>query len=350
LDPKQSRSNPGTAAAPAKLGEDGIIARYFAPFTAGLPGAYMLQDDAAAIAVPPGHDLVVTTDALIAGVHFFPDDDPGAIAWKALAVNVSDLAAKAATPIAYSLALALTRSTDEAWLTGFAGGLGAAQAMLGICLSGGDTTSSPAGPLMVSITAFGSVPAGRMVRRGGAKPGDGLFVTGTIGDGALGLAVRAGSAESAAWPLSGESREALLKRYLYPMPSTALRDALLAHADAAMDISDGLAMDCSRMCKASRVSARIEAARVPLSDAARAVLAANPALLETVLTGGDDYEILAAIRPGEEDAFMTAAASSGVAVTKVGTVEPGVGDLAVVSPDGTEMHLTRLGYDHLAHL
>jgi thiamine-monophosphate kinase len=332
----------------AKLSEDTIIARYFAPLTAGLPGAHMLRDDAAAIALPPGHDLVVTTDALIASVHFFADDAPADIAWKALAVNVSDLAAKAATPLAYSLALALTHSTDEAWLTGFASGLGAAQAAFGIRLSGGDTTASPDGPLMVSITAFGSVPAGRMVRRGGAKAGDSLFVTGTIGDGALGLSVRAGSAESAAWPLDDKGRQALLARYLRPMPRAALRGALLAHADAAMDISDGLALDCARMCATSGVSARIEAACVPLSDPARAVLAANPALLETILTGGDDYEILAAIRPGEEGAFTSASASAGVAVTKIGTLEAGGQDIAIIDADGVGIALSRLGYDHLA--
>ena len=342
-------ASPGAARAPAKLGEDATIARYFAPLTTGLPGAYGLKDDAASITPPAGHDLVVTTDALIAGVHFFPDDDPADIAWKALAVNVSDLAAKAATPIAYSVALALTRSTDEAWLKAFTDGLGAAQALLGICLSGGDTTASPAGPIMISITAFGSVPAGRMVRRGGAQAGDSLFVTGTIGDGALGLFIRAGSLESTAWPLTDAGRRALLSRYLRPTPRLALRDALLAHANAAMDISDGLAIDCARMCAASGISARIEAACVPLSDPARAVVGSDPALVETILTGGDDYEVLAAIRAGEEDAFIHAAMVAGVDVSRIGVLEA-VGDgLSIIGPNGAKMMLSRLGYDHLAH-
>jgi thiamine-monophosphate kinase len=338
----------GQAGESKTLNEDGIIARYFAPLTAGVPGAHGLRDDAAAITPPAGHDLVVTTDTLIAGVHFFCDDDPADIAWKALAVNVSDLAAKAATPIAYSLALALTRATEESWIAGFARGLGEAQAAFGIGLSGGDTTASPTGPLMVSITAFGSVPAGRMIRRGSAQPGGSLFVSGTIGDGALGLSVRAGTPESAAWPIGAEGRQTLLARYLRPAPRLVLRDALLAHADAAMDISDGLAIDCARMCAASGVSARIEAARVPLSEPARTVINADPALIEAVLTGGDDYEILAAIRAGEEEAFTSAAALAGIAVTRIGTVEaPGTG-LAIIGLNGAQMTLARLGYDHLA--
>jgi thiamine-monophosphate kinase len=338
----------GEAGGSKTLNEDGIIARYFAPLAASVPGAHGLRDDAAAITPPPGHDLVVTTDTLIAGVHFFADDDPADIAWKALAVNVSDLAAKAATPIAYSLALALTRATRESWIAGFARGLGEAQGAFGIGLSGGDTTASRAGPPMVSITAFGSVPAGRMIRRSGAQPGGSLFVSGTIGDGALGLSVRAGTPESAAWPIGTEGRQKLLDRYLRPTPRLGLRDSLLAHADAAMDISDGLAIDCARMCAASGVSARIDAAHVPLSQPTRVVVNADPALIEAVLTGGDDYEILAAIRAAEEEAFVRAAASAGIPVARIGILEaPGTG-LAIVGPDGAEIKLARLGYDHLA--
>ncbi len=156
------------------LSEDALIARYFRPLAEGFPGAFGLQDDAAVLDPAAGEDLVITTDALIAGVHFLTDDMPADIAYKALAVNVSDLAAKAAKPIAYSLALALPRGTPESWIAEFADGLGQAQAAFGIALSGGDTATSPGGPLMISITAFGRVPHGRMVaaqrRAAGRQP------------------------------------------------------------------------------------------------------------------------------------------------------------------------------------
>jgi thiamine-monophosphate kinase len=263
------------------IGEDSLIQRHFRPLAADFPGARNLQDDAASIAPPEGCDLVVTTDALVAGVHFLADDDPADIAFKALAVNVSDLAAKAAEPIAYSLALILLRGTPQAWLAGFAAGLGEAQTVFSIAMSGGDTAVSPAGPLMISITAFGGVPRGRMVPRGGASAGDGLYVSGTIGDGALGLLLRRDDDGVANWPIEEAERLALISRYLRPAPRLGLRKALLAHAAAAMDVSDGLAIDCGRLCKVSGVSARIEAALVPLSAPARSVVAADPARLET---------------------------------------------------------------------
>ena len=330
-------------------GEDAVIARYFRPLAAGFPGAFDLKDDAAVITPPEGADLVVTTDALIAGVHFFADDTPADIAFKALAVNVSDLAAKAAAPLAYSLALALPRGTSEDWLRGFAEGLRVGQAQFGIALSGGDTTVSPSGPLMIAITAFGTVPRGCMVRRGGARAGDSLYVSGTIGDAALGLKWRrrdedaVGRYQSA---ISIPMLHDLIARYLRPDPRVGLRDALRAHASAAMDVSDGLVIDCGRMCAASGVDAVIEAGKVPLSAAAGAVLNAQSGLLETVITGGDDYEILCAIRPGEEAAFEEAARAAGVAVTRIGAFVKGTGKLTVLAADGRPLALARTGYDH----
>jgi thiamine-monophosphate kinase len=330
------------------IGEDSLIQRHFRPLAADFPGARNLQDDAASIAPPEGCDLVVTTDALVAGVHFLADDDPADIAFKALAVNVSDLAAKAAEPIAYSLALILPRGTPQTWLAGFAAGLGEAQTAFSIAMSGGDTAVSPAGPLMISITAFGGVPRGRMVPRGGASAGDGLYVSGTIGDGALGLLLRRDDDGVANWPIEEAERLALISRYLRPAPRLGLRKALLAHAAAAMDVSDGLAIDCGRLCKVSGVSARIEAALVPLSAPARSVVAADPARLETVLTGGDDYEILAAIPPGSEEAFRREANAAGVPVTRIGGLSEGEGVVVFIGATGEPLPLARLGYDHLA--
>ena len=328
-------------------GEAGFLDRHFRPLAASYPGAFGLEDDAALIEPPEGSDLVVTTDALIAGVHFMGDEDPADIAFKALAVNVSDLAAKAAKPIAYSLVLALSRGTSEGWIAAFAKGLGEAQTTFGIALSGGDTTTSPAGPLMISVTAFGSVPHGRMVRRGRASAGDMLYVSGTVGDSALGLKLLQSAAAGQDLPLDDGQRKDLIRRYLRPQPRVELREALLAHASAAMDISDGLAIDATRMCKASGVSAKIDAAAVPLSQAARVLLSADPSLLETVLTGGDDYEILTAVPEPEEKAFVKTARLAGIDVARIGAIEAGTGELEILAEDGVPLTLSRLGYDHL---
>ena len=329
-------------------GEDGIIARLFQPLAQGYPGALRLLDDAAVIAPTAGTDLVVTTDALIAGVHFLPDDTPADIAYKALAVNISDLAAKAAAPLTYTLVLALPQGCGEAWLAEFTQGLLEAQNAFDITLCGGDTTVSPAGPLMISITAFGSVPHDRIVPRGGARPGDALYVSGTIGDAALGLKLWRGDADTQGWPLDEAARRHLIGRYLRPEPRLALRKALLAHASAAMDISDGLVIDCARMCTASDVSGRIEAPHVPLSPAVQTLISADTGIFERALTGGDDYEILAAIRPGEAQGFEAAAKAAGIRVSRIGGFGEAGGKLSVIGPDGQPMSFARPGYDHLA--
>jgi thiamine-monophosphate kinase len=330
-----------------RRGEDDLIARHFAPLSQNFPGALGLRDDAAIVTPPDGSDLVVTTDTLIAGVHFLAHDAPADIAFKSLAVNVSDLAAKAARPLAYSLALALSAGWREAWLAGFAEGLREAQAEFGIDLCGGDTTVSSDGPLMVSITAFGTTARGGMVRRGGARPGDALYISGTIGDAALGLRLRRDDADALGWPLDDAGRAYLIRRYLRPAPRLALREALLAHASAAMDISDGLVIDCARLCAASGADARIEARLIPLSPAARTIVAADPGAFECALTGGDDYEILAAIRPGAEPAFEAGALAAGIPVACIGAVGTGAGTLSVIGPDGLPMIFARPGYDHL---
>ena len=174
------------------LGEFGRIARFFRPLAAQFPGALGLTDDAALISVPPGQELVLTTDAIVAGVHFLPTDAPGDIARKVLRVNLSDLAAKGARPLAYTLTLAVGRGIEDAWVEAFAAGLAEDQVQYGIMLAGGDSVST-AGPVWTSVTAFGLVDAGRMVTRSGAQAGDIVLVTGTIGDAALGLAVEQGA-------------------------------------------------------------------------------------------------------------------------------------------------------------
>src|SRR3954452_11519472 len=263
--PKSSRVASGKPAS----GEDSLIARYFRPIATD-PGAFGLDDDAAALK-PSGDDIVVTTDAVVAGVHFLPDDPPDTVARKALRVNLSDLAAKGATPAGFVLTLALPRA-DESWLAAFARGLGEDATHYGCPLLGGDTVSTP-GPAMISITAFGRVPAGKMVPRGGARPGDCVMVTGMIGDATLGLELLRGGAVADALADDVASRDVLIGRYRVPQPRNALSRGLRDHASAAMDVSDGLAGDLAKLCAASGVSAVIDAPRVPTSAVAAALLA-----------------------------------------------------------------------------
>jgi thiamine-monophosphate kinase len=301
--------------------EDRLIARYFRPL-ASHPGALDLADDAAVLVPPAGCDLVLKADAIIGGVHFFPEDPADAVARKALRVNLSDLAAKGAKPVGFLLSLALPDGSDDAWLAGFADGLRADAQLYGCPLLGGDTDRTP-GPTMVSIAAFGTVPHGGMVRRSGAKPGDCVFVSGTIGDAALGLKLRREPEAAAGRELEPKEREHLLGRYLLPEPRMALSDAIRLHASAAMDVSDGLAGDLAKLCGASGVSAEIEIEKMPFSDAAKRMIAADANFRELAVTGGDDYEIVCAVPVEKRDVFRAAALASGVAVTEIGQIAAG---------------------------
>jgi thiamine-monophosphate kinase len=325
-------------------GEDMLIARYFAPL-ATHAGAFGLGDDAAAIEPPPDCDLVLKADGIIGGVHFFIDDPPDTVAKKALRVNLSDLAAKSAKPLGFLLTLALPSEIGDAWLAPFARGLGSDAELFDCPLLGGDTDRTP-GPITISIAAVGAVPRGRMVRRAGAQAGDRLVVTGTIGDAALGLLQRLDPAAPSRWALETHQQDHLRCRYLVPEPRTAVAELLRRHASAAMDISDGLVGDLTKLCRASGVDAVMEAARVPLSDAARAVLARDPARIEAILTGGDDYEILAAVPTGEMDAFHREAAIREVAVTEIGALYAGQGEARVLDQDGSALAFARPSFSH----
>ena len=257
-------------------GEFELIARYFAPLAKGFPGAYGLLDDAAVIAPPPGHELVAKTDAIVGGVHFLLDDPPDLIARKALRVNLSDLAAKGAVPRAYMLDIMLPKTVTEEWIAAFARGLAQDQDAYGVHLIGGDTDSTP-GPVTIAIMAFGDVATGRMIRRGGASAGDTVFVTGTIGDAALGLEVLRGALPN----LDTHAASVLVDRYRLPRPRVTLGPRLIGLASAALDVSDGLLADLRHICEVSELAALIERPLVPLSTAARAALAISPARIAT---------------------------------------------------------------------
>lgn len=329
-------------AGPARASEEGLIARYFAPLAG--PGADGLRDDAATLTPAPGHDLVLTADAVVAGIHFFAEDPPASIARKALGVNLSDIAAKGAVPRGFLLTLALPDDWTEDWLAGFAAGLGAAAAEAGCPLLGGDTVRS-GGPALISVTLIGEVPTGAIVRRHAARVGDRICVTGTIGDAALGLRLRLEAAAPWAAGLDPALKAALADRYLHPRPRLAAARAVRRHASAAMDVSDGLAGDLAKMLGAGR-TARVATSEVPLSEAARRACAAEPALIEAVLTGGDDYEILCTVAPERLEAFRTEAAAAGIAVAAIGTVTPGDGPPRFDMPDGAERVFTAGAFSH----
>ena len=327
----------------AESNEDRLIERHFKPI-ASQPGALGLIDDAAMLTLPPGHDLVVTADAIVGGVHFFLDDPADAIARKALRVNLSDLAAKGARPAGFLLSLALPKSVREPWLKGFALGLGNDAKRYNCPLLGGDTVRTP-GPLMVSVVAFGTLPSGTMVRRDGARVGDHVLVTGTIGDAALGLKLRRDGNAARRWKLSAGERAHLTRRYLTPEPRNVLAFAVRKYATAAMDVSDGLAGDVGKLCRASGVAAVIDAARVPLSAAGRTALKAERKLIVTALSGGDDYEIVCTVRPARLASFQAAARALGVPVADIGRIVRGSG-ASFRQPDGKALRFARASFSH----
>lgn len=315
------------------------IARLFRPLSEGAPEALGLADDAAVIPARPGYDLVITKDAVVEGVHFLAADPPGLVARKLLRANLSDLAAKGAEPYGYFLAVAWPPAYGEAARAAFAAGLAQDQAAFGVRLFGGDTVATP-GPLTASVTMLGWVPAGAMVRRDGARPGQILLVTGTLGDAGLGLKAAQGT-------LEGEGAEALAARYRLPEPRLGFAAALRAGASACIDISDGLIADAAHLQKAGGVGVEIDLERLPLSAPARAWLARHPqpgdALVE-LATAGDDYELLIAADPDAAARLGAAAAQAGIALTPIGRTLDGEGVAALHR--GRPVALSRTGWRH----
>lgn len=331
-------SGGGEAGLPAEFA---LIARHFRPLAAAAPGALALTDDAALLDPPPGRTLVLAADAMVAGVHFLPDDPPETIGRKLLRVNLSDLAAMGAAPLGYLMTTALARETGDAWLSAFAAGLAEDQARFGCFLLGGDTVSTT-GPVTLSLTIIGSVAPGAALRRTGARAGDELWVSGTIGDGALGLLALTGRLPSVA----EAARAALASRYRLPEPRLALGAALAGLATACMDVSDGLVQDVGHLARAAGLAAVIEAAAVPLSEAAHAAVAAEPSLLSRCLTGGDDYELAFAAPPEAAAALRAAASGAGVAITRIGRFAAGAG-VSAIGPGGEAMGFAHGGWSHV---
>ena len=316
-------------------GEFAFIAHYLRPLAIGHPGALELLDDAALIEPTAGMQLVIAKDALIEGVHFLPHDPAEQIAQKLLRVNLSDMAAMGATPRGYLLALMRPKRLTPEWLGRFCQGLAQDQASFGVTLFGGDTTQTP-GPLSLSVTMFGEVPRGQALRRGGARVGDDIYVSGTLGNAALGLQVLQGRVSV---PMAAS--DYLIRRYRRPEPRIELGEALRGLAHAAIDISDGLLADLGHVLEVSGKGAEIHTSQIPLSQAA----APHRGVLETALSGGDDYELLFTAHPEQRPAIQAIGRQLSLPLSVIGQITEGH-DLDVLDANGRPMPISRTGWQH----
>ena len=324
-----------------KTNEFSRIANLFAPLAASYPGAFGLSDDAAVMQLPAGYELVITTDTLIEGVHFLTDDEPGTIAAKLLRVNLSDLAAMGARPIGYTLNIALPSAVGDKWLEAFAAGLARDQMEFSVTLVGGDSVTT-SGPIALTMTAFGNVISGEALRRSGAVIGDVVYVSGTVGDGAIGLAVATGGLDS----LSAGDKYYLRQRYMRPEPRVALGQKLTEVAHSAVDLSDGFVADLSHIAECSDVLIEIEVEKIPLSDAVRTALSEGVASMDCILTGGDDYELAVSVPDSAKSTMYSLSKSLNLQLTEIGRVCQGLG-VCILDKSGTDITPVKKGYVHV---
>ena len=314
------------------MNEFSIIKKYLLPLAKNAQGALSLTDDAAILKTPKGYEQIITKDAIVAGVHFFGDEPADKIAQKLLRVNLSDLAAMGATPYSYFLALMLPKTTSENWIKSFAKGLEESQKDFAITLMGGDTTSSPT--LAFSITAIGLVKSGKALKRSGAKIGDDIFVSGTIGDSALGL-----------YAIKNKLKNPyLISRYLIPQPRISLGQELQGIANSCMDISDGLMQDLSHITNASGVGAEINWQDIPLSSAAKKLLPRLKNPYEIIAAGGDDYELLFTVPAKFSSKLQKISNKLSLPITKIGKITSN--KQVLLLDNGDKINLSIKGYNH----
>ncbi len=325
---------------PERRDEFRLIADLFAPLAAGLPAGLDLLDDAACLPCPAGKELILTADAMVEGVHFLAQDPPSTVARKILRVNLSDLAAMGAEAVGYLLTTAWPDRVDDAWIADFVDGLANDQKRFGCHLLGGDTVST-SGPLTLSLTAVGRVPQGGALRRAGAAEGDCLFVSGTIGDAAMGLKVLRGELED----LDQADRSFLTERYRLPNPRLALGLALRGMASAAIDVSDGLAQDLGHLAAASGLGADIEVSRIPLSGPCRAALSALRAEPVALLGGGDDYELLFTAPASRREDLARTADRLDLPIAEIGRMTAAA-EIRAIGEDGQEIPIPTKGWQH----
>jgi thiamine-monophosphate kinase len=323
-----------------KLGEFEIIKTYFSPLSRSEKGAFNLTDDAAVIEIPDGKSMVVTTDTLVEGVHFLSEDLPENIAKKLLRVSLSDLAAMGSVPAYYNLSIATKLGTTSEWFKAFSEGLLADQIQFGVTLIGGDTVAT-SGPLTLSLTAMGFVKKGKAISRSGAKLGDDIWVSGLIGDAALGLRAAKGKLIS----ISEENKNYLISKYTQPNPQTLLGPKLSGHVNSAIDVSDGLIGDLDHICETSKLGANIQITDIPISRAASIIVTEKPHYLDLILSGGDDFELLFTA----DKSFRTVAKSLtkmlDVSLTKIG-VMVSRRSIEIFDENGNKYFIQNNGYTH----
>jgi len=335
------------------VSEFDLIDRYLKPLAATAPGAFALTDDAAVLPdAPDAHAWVVTKDALSVGTHMLANDPPKTMAQKAVRVNLSDLASMGAKPACVFMALALGEDTSESFVREFVQGLVEDLSSYDVSLMGGDIIRQN-GPFLVSITAMGLVPKDSVLRRAGAKPGDDVWVSGTMGDAALGLLLARDGCSDHWSQLSKSDAGSLMERFRVPQPRTSLGVALRGIATSCIDVSDGLYADLGHVCRASGVACQIEQDRLPLSDAAHAILDIDASTVRSAqLGGGDDYELCFTAPETARAEIERNSGEFAVKVTRIGKVSTS-GDAAaekpvtVVDAAGQEVDITRAGYEHV---
>mgnify|MGYP003632619992 FL=1 len=321
------------------MNEFETIEKYFAPLTMGYEGSAGLCDDAAVLEIPEGHELVVTSDTLNEGIHFLEGEAPENIARKALRVNLSDLAAMAATPLCYQLNLAFPEKPTEAWLRAFTDALYEDNESFHIFCSGGDTTSIKGGALSISMTAMGTVPKGTAVRRGGAKAGDAIILTESVGDAVLGLKLLQGGLDKASFSTA-------IERYRVPRPRTQTVDILRKYAHAAADISDGLIADCLHIAKASNLCAEIDIEKIKFSQAVERAIDQKIITLEQAIKGGDDYELVLAVPDQNVALALSELQKINLKPLVIGHFKDSDLSLEMLNSDGLQMDQSAFGWTH----
>ena len=325
---------------PSRTGEFDTIDKFFAPLCEGFPGARGLTDDTASLVISDDHEAVITMDTMVSGVHFLATDPPDLIARKLMRVNLSDLASAGATPRTYFLSLSLPPSIDDNWVRSFAEGLSVDQNSYNVVLGGGDTTSTP-GPLTLTLTAIGEVPKGQVITRKGAQAGQDIYVSGTIGDAALALAL----IQTTGVEQVQAGAPSLMARYQLPEPRVSLGVLLLGVATSAADISDGLMADLGHICRTSGVGAEIRSSSVPLSDEARKLLAEQSELSNCVYSGGDDYELLFTARSEDAERITAISETLNMPITRIGCAIKGESPV-LLSDSGEIIELSSSGWRH----
>lgn len=326
----------------ASLDEFQRIARFFAPLAKDFPGALDLKDDAALITPPVGHDLIVTTDAMVEGTHFQHTDSPASIAQRLLRSNLSDLAAKGATPLAYTLVVTLNDSVDDAWLAAFSAALADDQRRYGIHLAGGDSLSTK-GPLHFTVAAYGITPVGAFIARKTAPEASyAVYVSGTIGDSHLGLRYLLGDD----FGLSADQCAYLIDRHYAPTPRLELGQGLRGLAKACVDVSDGLVADLGHIARLSGLNVTLHAEQIPLSPAARAALDKKSVIFSDLITGGEDYELCFFVAEADAPRVAILGRDLNLPLTQIGVAVAGISGVRVLDAAKNIISIPRAGWMH----